>query len=94
VPFLPAEKQTTTTTTTARDITEYHIHYRKRTGGLTGFPGTTPAANPILQAGGTAPAGGVVQAIHTQPQADAVPTIPVPPPGALPAPDMTGIGGR
>ncbi|HET6574785.1 MAG TPA: hypothetical protein VFG68_14365, partial [Fimbriiglobus sp.] len=80
VPFLPAEKQTTTSTTTAADITEYHIHYRKRAGGLTGFPGA-------------APAGGVVPAHHTQPQADTTSGV-TPAGGALPPPDMTGLGGR
>jgi hypothetical protein len=96
IPFLPAEKQTTTTTTTAHDITEYHIHYRRRAGGLTGFPGTTPASA-VVPAGGTAPAGGVVPAHHTQPQAAAT-TAPMPstptPAGGLPPPDMTSIGSQ
>src|SRR5689334_20378228 len=50
VPFLPAERQTTTTTTTSRNLTEYQIHYRKKVGGLTGFPGTG-----VAPAGGAAP---------------------------------------
>jgi hypothetical protein len=103
VPFLPAERETTTTTTTARDITEYHIHYRRKAGGLTGFPGATPPANAVVPTGGAAPAGGVVPAHHTQPQGAtangvtpagvAMPPTPTPA-GALPPPDMTGIGAR
>jgi hypothetical protein len=85
VPFLPAEKQTTTTTTTSRNLTEYQIHYRKKPGGPTGFPGT-----PVAPAGGAAPAGGVVPAMHTEPHAAA----PAAQPGGLPPPDMTGLGGR
>lgn len=94
VPFLPAERQTTTSTTTASDVKEYHIHYRRKAGGLTGFPGTTPAANAVLPAAGAAPAGGVVTADHTEPAASAAPTAPLPPSGGLPPPDMTGIGTR
>ena len=55
IPFLPAEKQTTTTTTTTRDVTEYRIHYRKRTGVAVGAPGGGPG--PV----GGLPIGGVVQ---------------------------------
>ncbi|HVK16747.1 MAG TPA: hypothetical protein VM533_07340 [Fimbriiglobus sp.] len=95
VPFLPAEKQTTTTTTTAQDLTEYHIHYRRKAGGLTGFPGTTPATA-VAPAGGMAPAAsGVVPAVHTQaspaPAGAAMPPTPTPA-GALPPPDMNGVG--
>lgn len=94
VPFLPAEKRTTTSTTTASDIKEYHIHYRRKAGGLTGFPGTTPSASAIMPAGGAAPASGVVPALHTEPAASAAPTTPLPPSGGLPPPDMSGIGTR
>jgi hypothetical protein len=103
VPFLPAARQTTTATTTAADITEYHIHYRRLAGGLTGFPGTAPPANAVVPAGGAAPASGVMPAHHTEPQAGAVGGVtqaggampPTPTPaGALPPPDMTGIGAR
>ncbi len=88
VPFLPAQKQTTTTTTTAADSTEYQIHYRKRTGGMTGFPGT----GAVVPTGGATPAGGVVPAVHTQPAASTALPPTVTPAGALSPPDMTGIG--
>lgn len=52
--FLPAEKHTTNTTTTQRDITEWRIVYRRldapRAGGIGAAPGVTPA-------GGQVPAG-------------------------------------
>jgi len=90
---LPAEKQTTTTTTTARDLTEYQIHYRKKAGGLTGFPGTgvTPAGGVAAPAG-----GGVVPAQYTTPPAGTVGATPqtVAPAaqaGALPPPNLAGV---
>lgn len=48
IPFLPAEKQTTMTTTTARSLTELHIHYRKKMPGTAVSPQAT-----IQQTGGT-----------------------------------------
>ncbi|MBX9582652.1 MAG: hypothetical protein K2X87_20280 [Gemmataceae bacterium] len=51
-PFLPAEKDTINTTTTTRDITEYHITYRRR--GSAGVP----AAGPVTPAGGSIPSVG------------------------------------
>ena len=62
VPFLPAEKQTTTTTTTTRDITEYRIHYRKRTGTLVGTPGGGPGPVGGLPIGGVTSAGAQIPA--------------------------------
>ena len=50
VPFLPAEREKVTTTTTQVPQTEWHIAYRKRL--------TPPAAaQPVAQAGATLPAG-------------------------------------
>src|SRR5690242_10545260 len=45
VPFLPAERQTTTTTTTPRHLAEYHTDHRKKVGGLPGSPRTGRAAD-------------------------------------------------
>ena len=60
IPFLPATKETTTTTSTATPIKEWQIHYRRASGSLTQFPGGMPA-------GATTPASGVMQASHTAP---------------------------
>lgn len=49
IPFLPANKQITTTTTSTRDETEWHITYRR--GGLP----TTPV-EPVQQTGAKVPA--------------------------------------
>ncbi len=46
VPVLPANKQITTTTTTTRDLTEWHIVYRR--GGLP----PAVADSPVQQTGG------------------------------------------
>jgi len=51
VPFLPADKQTTTTTTTAKNLTELHIRYRKRMPGTSVSPPVQ-----IQQTGGKVPA--------------------------------------
>lgn len=40
IPFLPAEKQTITNTTTQRDITEWRITYRRKAGAAPGDVGT------------------------------------------------------
>jgi hypothetical protein len=58
-PLLPANKQTVTTTTTTRDVTEWRIAYRRKampnsTVGANPTPGATPGLTP---AGGVAPAG-------------------------------------
>lgn len=60
IPFLPAEKQTTTNTTTQRDLTEWRIVYRRK---------DAPAAG-IAPAAGQAPAGvvpSVLPAAHSTP---------------------------
>ncbi len=75
IPFLPAERQTTTNTTTARNLTELHIHYRKR------MPGTSVSPPTVMQTGGTAPAA--------RPTTLA-PAAMTGTPG-IPAPDMTGL---
>lgn len=66
-PFLPAEKQTIDTTTTTRDLTEYHITYRRRAGGVlpaggVGTPtgGVVPAGGPTAPGGAVKPAGGLM----------------------------------
>ncbi|MEO2089528.1 MAG: hypothetical protein ABGY75_08535 [Gemmataceae bacterium] len=49
IPFLPAQKQTSTLTTTSRDLTEWHIVYQR---------GNAPpaATQPVQQTGGQHPA--------------------------------------
>lgn len=58
IPFLPAEKQTTVTTTTHRDITEWQIVYRR--GGVpppsTPLVNGVPVTNPVQPAGAQVPA--------------------------------------
>jgi hypothetical protein len=75
------------TATATRNVNEYHIHYRRRAGGLTGFPGTG------VPAGGMVPTGGIVPVQHTEPKTNALPADTVTPAGGLPPPDMTGLGG-
>lgn len=52
IPFLPAEKQTTVTTTTHRDITEYHIVYRRGGAPAPSPPvvNGVPVTNPVQAA--------------------------------------------
>jgi hypothetical protein len=50
VPFLPAEREKTTTTVTQVPQTEWHIAYRKRQS-------PPAAAQPVTQTGAAAPAG-------------------------------------
>ena len=57
-PFLPAEKDTINTTTTTRDITEYHITYRRRSAAPMGGAAVAPAGGPVTPAGGLAPSVG------------------------------------
>ena len=61
IPFLPAQRQTTVTTTTTSDVTEWHITYRRR-----GAP--VPAAPPVVQ-----PAGAQVPATRDGSPAPPVP---------------------
>lgn len=49
IPFLPAQKQTTTTTSTTRDVTEWHITYRRGNALPVG-------TQPVQQTGGREPA--------------------------------------
>jgi hypothetical protein len=48
IPFLPAQKQTSTLSTTSRDLTEWHIVYQRGN--------TPPAGPPLQQSGGQLPA--------------------------------------
>lgn len=52
-PFLPASKDTINTTTTVRDVTEYHITYRRR-----GSTAAVPTLGPVTPAGGVLPSVG------------------------------------
>jgi hypothetical protein len=52
IPFLPAEKQTITNTTTQHDLTEWRITYRRKASAVPGINGGYP---PV---GGLAPVGG------------------------------------
>jgi hypothetical protein len=82
IPFLPAEKQMTTTTTTQVPQKEWQIHYRKRAASATAaWPRAGAGQPPVTQ-----PAGGVVPAAATQPAA--APGAGVVPAGGLPMPDM------
>jgi hypothetical protein len=56
IPFLPAQKQTITNTTTQRDITEWRIVYRRVDPLTPRALASQQPANPIAPAGG-APAG-------------------------------------
>jgi hypothetical protein len=47
IPFLPAQKQTSTLTTTSRDLTEWHIVYQRGNA--------PPAGSPVQQSGGPLP---------------------------------------
>lgn len=73
-PFLPAEKDTINTTTTTRDLTEYHITYRRRAGGVTPAGGVglgggvVPAGGPTAPGGAVKPAGGAAAADPHMPQ--------------------------
>jgi len=78
IPFLPAERETTTKTTTAKNLTEIHIHYRKR------MPGTPVSPSTLMQTGGATPA--------TKPTTVA-PAAMTGTPG-IPPPDMTGLPTR
>jgi hypothetical protein len=66
IPFLPAEKQTISNTTTQRDITEWRIVYRRldapRSIGGAGNFGNSGAAPGLTPAGGLAP--GVVPSVQ------------------------------
>ncbi|MGL6097341.1 MAG: hypothetical protein ACRC7O_16270, partial [Fimbriiglobus sp.] len=61
IPFLPADKVTTKSTTTVADVTEWRIKYRKKSAGAAGgsvvaVGGTAPppgAGSGVVQAGGT-----------------------------------------
>ena len=55
LPFLPAEKQTTVTTTTTRDLTEYHITYRRRGAAIPVVNGV-PQPPAVQQTGAQVPA--------------------------------------
>ena len=61
IPFLPAEKQTITNTTTQRDLTEWRIVYRRKdvpTSSIAPVGGQVPANNvvpSVLPAGGPSP---------------------------------------
>ena len=86
MPFLPAEKVTTQTTSTMSDLTEWRIRYRKRLpggGGITqvGAAAPFPAQNPIQPASQIIPA-------PTPPSTDRTPIAVTPPPAipVLPAP--------
>jgi hypothetical protein len=76
IPFLPAERQTITNTTTQHDITEWRIVYRRK---------QSPVAGPMTPG---APGGQVVQTQY--PAAGAVPG--VQPAGGTPPTGTTGTG--
>lgn len=65
-PFLPANKQTSTTTTTTHDVTEWRIAYRKKTmsnsplGDINTRGGVTSAGGAVQPGLGAQPAGGIV----------------------------------